>query len=199
MSNDAKRYEMDEMKPRFAQLADRHANGTAPQAIAVHQLFQTPAPLAAELVALLNLQPGSRVLEPSAGLGRILDALAPFQPSELVAVEMAAPCAAELFKRERPGVTIKQRDFLKTEPAAFGDFDAVAMNPPFTMRADIRHILHALRFLRTGGILAALCMDTPHREKALRPMAATWQQVPAGAFRSEGTNVPTVLLSIIKQ
>lgn len=196
MENDAKGYAMDAMRPRFECIADRHTNGTAPQAIAVHQLFQTPAPLAAELVALLNLQPGSRVLEPSAGLGRILDALAPFQPSEVVAVETAAPCAAELFKRE--GITLKQRDFLTVQPEELGTFDAVAMNPPFTMRADIRHILHALKFLRTGGTLAALCMDTPHREKALRHMAATWQQVPAGAFRAEGTNVPTVLLTITK-
>jgi hypothetical protein len=40
---------------------------------------------------------------------------------------------------------------------------------------------------------------TPERNRTiLRPMSYTWQKVPAGTFRSEGTNIPTILLSIIK-
>src|SRR4051812_21916652 len=111
MENDAAKYAMDEMRPRFERLAQRHENGTAPRAVAVYQLFQTPADLAAQLVSLLDLQPGARVLEPSAGLGRLLDAIKPHKPGEVVAVEMAADCARELFQQDRQGVTIKQRDF----------------------------------------------------------------------------------------
>ena len=70
------------------------------------------------------------------------------------------------------------------------------MNPPFHLRADIRHILHALKFLKPGGILAALCLDTPHREAALKPLSATWEKLPAGTFGKEGTHVATVLLTI---
>ncbi len=198
MANVARGYEMEEMRGRFARLAERHTNGTAPQAVAVHQLFQTPAALAADLVGLLGLSPGARVLEPSAGLGRILDALKPFAPAEVVAVEMAKECAGALFREEREGVTIKQRDFLTVSPAELGAFDAVAMNPPFTMRSDIRHILHALEFVKPGGRLAALCMDTPHREKALRGLASSWEKVPPGTFSKEGTGVGCVLLSIVR-
>jgi len=186
------------MRPRFAALASRHEDGTAPRAVSAFQLFQTPATLAARLVAALALAPGARVLEPSAGLGRILDALAPLQCGEVVAVETAAQCAAELFRQDRAGVTIKQRDFLGCTVADLGTFDAVAMNPPFHMRADIRHILHALAFVRPGGTLAALCFDTEHRRKALRSLAATWEEIPAGTFGKEGTSVPTVLLTIKK-
>lgn len=198
MESVARGYDLDEMRPRFAALASRHEDGTAPQAVAVHQLFQTPPDLARDLVSLLPSVAGMRVLEPSAGLGRLLDALAPFEPSEVVAVEIAPECAGTLFRQERERLTIKQRDFLKCTPSDLGNFDAVAMNPPFTMRSDIRHILHALTFLKPGGTLAALCMAGTQREKVLRPMSETWREVPAGAFRKEGTDIPTILLSIIK-
>ena len=178
--------------PRFQALKQRHENGTAPRAVSSFQLFQTPAPLAARMVELAGDRARLCVLEPSAGLGRILDALG--QPAELVAVEVAQQCADELRRRE--GLRVVQRDFLTVEPAELGQFDCIVMNPPFHMRADIRHILHALKFLLPGGVLVALCMDTQHREKALRPLAATWDQIPAGAFRESNTEVPTVMLSI---
>jgi SAM-dependent methyltransferase len=199
MENAATGYQMEEERGRFDRLRDRHTNGAAPVAIAAPQLFQTPPDLAARLADALAPAPGSRILEPSAGLGRLLDALTPYQPAEVVAVEIAAACAGELFRQEREGVTIRQRDFLATTPAELGTFDAVAMNPPFTMRSDLRHIRHALEFLRPGGRLAALCMDTPHRSAALEHIADTWQRIPAGAFRGEGTNVPTILLTITKK
>lgn len=196
MENDAHRAAMEEQAPRFAALAARHENGTAPRAVSAFQLFQTPPALATRLAALLPSRQGMRILEPSAGLGRLLDAIHNFEPAEVVAVEMAAECARELFTQDRAGVRLVQRDFLTVTPEELGAFDCVIMNPPFHMRADIRHVLHARQFLAPGGILAALVMDTSHREKALQPLASTWEKIPAGAFRSEGTSVPTVMLSI---
>jgi SAM-dependent methyltransferase len=197
MDNDDAGYALAELRPRFAALKGRHEAGTAPRAVSAFQLFQTPADLAARLVALLGLAGGERVLEPSAGLGRLLDALAPFRPREIVAVEVAPVCAGELFRQARPDVELRQRDFLAVKPADLGaPFDAVAMNPPFHLRDDVRHILHARTFLRPGGVLAAICLDTPHREAALRPLAATWARLPAGTFAAEGTRVATVLLTL---
>lgn len=219
---------MDAQRPRFDRLRDRHTNGAAPQAVAAWQLFQTPPQVAARLAALLPLKPGARCLEPSAGLGRLLDALAArraapesvplsahplngkgrgeasslpsFAPVEtaleITAVEIAADCARVLFEQNRPGVTLKQRDFLTCTPADLGTFDCVAMNPPFHLRADVQHILHARTFLRPGGRLVALCLDTHHREAALRPLASHWEKLPAGTFAKEGTHVPTVLLAL---
>lgn len=188
---------MSALRPRFARLADRHENGSAPRAVTAFQLFQTPAPLAARLVSLLGLAPGARVLEPSAGLGRLLAALAssPTPPASVVAVDVSASCTGELYRLRLPGVSILQRDFLTLSPDEIGTFDAVAMNPPFHMRADIRHIRHALTFLKPGGRCVALCLDTKERAAALRPIADTWEQLPAGIFRAEGTNVATVLAS----
>lgn len=194
MENDAAGYAMQEIKPRFDRMAGRHENGSAPRAVSSFNLFQTPKELAGRLVALVGDLDGKRVLEPSAGLGRLLDCL-PLN-CQAVAVEIAPQVAGELYKQNRPNVQILQRDFLTVEPFDAGLFDAVIMNPPFHMRADIRHIQHALTFLKKGGILAALCLDTPHRERALKPAAATWEKLDAGTFAKEGTRVPTVLLTI---
>ena len=189
LDNDAAGYRMAEAAPRFAALKE------GKRAVVAHQLFQTPVLLAAHLVAAAGVVPGSRVLEPSAGLGRLLDAL---PACSVVAVEIAPACAGELFRQERQGVRLLQRDFLTVEPEETGLFDFVVMNPPFTMRADIRHCAHALRFLKPGGTLAALCLDTDHRERAFRDRAATWEKIPAGAFKAEGTGVATVMFTIIK-
>jgi hypothetical protein len=116
LENDAAGFAMDEMRPGFERLKARRENGTAPRAVTAFQLFQTPPPIAAQLAALLGLAPGARVLEPSAGLGRILDALTPYGPAEVVAIETAPQCAGELFRQDRPGVSIKQRDFLTVTP-----------------------------------------------------------------------------------
>lgn len=195
MENDAARYAMEEMRPRFDRMRDRHENGTAPRAVSAFNLFQTPPDLAKRAASLLRVGARCRILEPSAGLGRLLDA-AKFLEPVVVAVELAPVLCAELYVQDRPGVTLKQGDFLEMDPSALGLFDAVLMNPPFHMRADIRHIQHALKFLRPGGQLVALCMDTHHRAAAFQSMADTWINIPAGEFKTEGTGVACVLMSI---
>ena len=198
MENDAAKFAMDDMRPRFDQMKNRKENGTAPRAIVAYQLFQTPKAIASRLVSMLNLKPGARVLEPSAGLGRLLDALGPCKPSEIVAVELTQQCAGELFKQDRSGVVIKQRDFLTMTTDDLGTFDAVVMNPPFHMRSDIRHIEHALKFLKPGGRLATICLDTHHRREAFEEMAEMWVDLNAGEFRESGTMVSTALIVIQK-
>jgi hypothetical protein len=44
--------------------------------------------------------------------------------------------------------------------------------------------------------LVALCLDTDHRREALRPLAATWEQLPGRLFKGEGTAVNVVMLTI---
>lgn len=203
MANAEFGYTLEDTRERFDKLKTRHEDGTAPQAIAVHQLFQTPPELAQRMAALLPQSPGLRILEPSAGLGRLLDAVKPLQPREVVAVECHASCMAELYRQEREGVKLIQRNFLTIDQTQcwnaeneVGEFDGVIMNPPFTMRSDIDHILHALKFLKRGGTLVALCMDTHHRETILKPLSSSWEKIPSGAFAKEGTSIACVMLTI---
>lgn len=196
MKNTQAGYDMDEKRGRFDAIRMRHGSGTAPRAVSSFQLFQTPPEIAQRMAAQLYLKRGARVLEPSAGLGRLLDVLD--SEVETVAVEKSPECAAELFRQNRPGMTLKQRDFLTLTVEEIGTFDAVIMNPPFHMRDDIRHIEHALGFIRPGGTLVALCMDTKHREERLKPIADRWEPLPCGTFSKEGTGIGVVLLKITK-
>lgn len=196
MENDAARYTQEEKASRFERMKGRHENGTAPKAVSAFQLFQTPPELAARMASNISL--GARLLEPSAGLGRLLDAVAPLACREIVAVEVDAALCGALYQQNRAGVVIKQRDFLTLTPEETGLFDFVIMNPPFHMRSDIVHIKHALQFLRTGGLLTALCLNTEHRQKAFRDVCSEWEEIPAGTFAKEGTRVETVLLTIRK-
>lgn len=209
LANDEKRATMDTLAPRFESLRDRHTNGTAPRAVSAFQLFQTPASLAARMVALAEPVPGLAWLEPSAGLGRILAPIMATDPEHVHANEIDTDLAGELFAAF-PDVSLSQRDFLevphtregggglllKPFPASPPFFDRVVMNPPFHMRADVRHVLHARGFLHTGGVLVGLCLAGRHREEAIRPLCDVWETIPAGAFRAEGTNVETVLFRI---
>lgn len=209
--NDAHAAFMAMHADRFDAYRTRHEDGTAPRAVSAFQLFQTPAALAARMVELADPRPGLDWLEPSAGLGRILRPILATSPGGATACEENAELAGELF-RTFPGVTLAQGDFLERQPTREGNcglllkpfangpvhFDRIVMNPPFHMRADIKHILHACQFLKAGSVLVALCMDTPHRHKALRHLSDTWESVPAGTFRAEGTNIATIILTIKK-
>lgn len=186
------------LRPRFDRLAQRHENGTAPRAVSAFNLFQTPRELAERMAVSVPIHSGSRILEPSAGLGRIIDAVLARGAREVVAVEVAPQIAAELYRIDRPKMRLIQRDFLTVTPAEIGYFDAVVMNPPFHMRADVRHILHALTFLKPGGKCAALCLDTHQRETALRHLAASWERLPESTFAKEGTHVRTVLATFTR-
>lgn len=184
---------------RFEAYRTRHEDGTAPRAVSAYQLFQTPRPLAARMAELADLSPGLRVLEPSAGLGRLLDEIQQHKPSDITACEVSPDLCRELYNLNAPNVRILQRDFLETTGTNYGlAFDRIVMNPPFHMRADIRHTRHALTFLRPGGVLVGLCMATHHRAAALQPLADHWEEIPAGAFRKEGTGVATYLFRIRK-
>ncbi len=193
MENDAIGYAMDGMRPRFATLAER--GDPAARAVSAWQLFQTPEPLAARLITLADIRPGHAVLEPSAGLGRLLDPLKSTHPAGcgVTACEIDPTLCGHLFDLF-PGVRLWQGDFLARE--ARPEFDRIVMNPPFHLRADITHVRHALAFLRPGGVLAGLCMGTRHREEALRPLADYWEPLPRGTFREAGTDVATVLFRI---
>lgn len=193
MENDAAGYSMDEQRGRFSTLKTRHEDGTAPRAVTAFNLFQTPKDIAEYIARLACVETGARVLEPSAGLGRLIDAVKGIA-GEIVAVEIAPQCAQELY--HRGDCILKQGDFLDMDQHRLGYFDAVLMNPPFHMRADIKHIMHARQFLRPGGVLVALCMATHHREDALRPLCSHWEVLPAQSFKTEGTKIDVVLLKM---
>jgi SAM-dependent methyltransferase len=192
----ARGQEMRQHADRFKMIKERKTNGTAPRVVVAHQLFQTPEPLAARLVSLLGDVRGLSVLEPSAGLGRLADALFDAGARDIQAVEINADCVAVL--NERPWLHVMHADFLAVTVGSLGYFDAVAMNPPFVRAIDIKHVQHALQFLKPGGRLAGICAGGPRQEREIQPLCDSWERLPPGAFTESGTEVATFLFSITK-
>ncbi len=173
------------------------------------QLFPTPPDLAARMVSLAGLAIGMRVLEPSAGTGRLLEALPGIvrfgqvrqTALQVVAVEVNPALAARLACTGLAG-TVRCADFLQCSAAAedLGLFDVVLMNPPFAQGADIEHISHALTMLKPGGRLVALCANGPRQNASLRPLVEArggdWEDLPADTFKEEGTGVRVALITL---
>jgi|GEM_PF-6547300 len=75
----------------------------------------------------------------------------------------------------------------------YSDPNPTAPRTEFFAYADIKHITHALTFLKPGGRLVALCANGPRQYAALQPLADQWTPLPAGSFKSQGTNVNVTL------
>ncbi len=165
------------------------------------QLFPTPAPLAAEIVEMAGIEAGMTVLEPSAGTGNLLQAIREATAGEAVrtAIEINTKLCEQL-KTQEPGADIHQADFLALTPETFGRFDRVVMNPPFANAEDIKHIEHALKFLKAGGKLVAICAGGPRQAERLdalaRQMGGTFENLPEGSFVASGTNVRAAVFAV---
>lgn len=191
-NHEAKAEEMAEERQRFDRLNHDDAK---PRAVSAFNLFQTPEPLAAQLAAMFKRF--GRVLEPSAGLGRLYRAVRAVDADcHVTLVEQAAECCGELYRMTLADENLKliQGDFLTKTPEALGLFDAVIMNPPFKMGTDVKHIEHARRFLAPGGRLVGLCADGPKQRAKLMPIASQWIELPPKSFASEGTGVNAAIV-----
>lgn len=177
------------------------------------QMFFTPPDLARRMVDVAKVQPGRRVLEPSAGAGNLVAAIINrgflgFEcGGKVVAVELNRGLANELIVRRNKTLyandanyDVQCLDFLECVPDQLGSFHAVVMNPPFANGQDVAHIIHAMKFLKAGGWLAAICADGVRQNDKLKPlikaMGGDWEPLPSGSFQASGTGVNTVLVSL---
>ncbi|WP_323012911.1 DUF4942 domain-containing protein [Devosia sp.] len=129
-----------------------------------------------------------RILEPSCGDGRILDMVTKYGHRSL-GIEYHAVRAAQA---QAKGHSVVLANFLECPPSP--DFDAVVMNPPFYGRHYVKHVRHALKFLRPGGTLVSILPATAHYDHG--DLEGEWRDLPVGSFAEAGTNVPTGLLRI---
>lgn len=170
--------------------------------VAVPQLFSTPPDIAKRAVELAGIVAGDRVLEPSAGTGALIDAMNPCpnhdRPAELEIVERNIDLCVALRRKPLPSwAHVHCGDFLDLSDADIGTFDKIVMNPPFENGADIKHVEHALTFLRPGGRLVAIVAGGPRQQRAFEERAWHWQELPSGTFA--GTGVRSILMAIDKE
>lgn len=170
------------------------------QVVSAPQLFITPPTLAARMVEAADIQPGMRILEPSAGTGNILAAI----PGDTcrIAVELNQTLANAT--RLHQLASVHCADFLQCN-GELGQFDRILMNPPFADGQDVDHVSHALGMLKPGGRLVAIMsagvtFRQDRRTAAFRALVesrgGTVDALPAGSFKVSGTEVSTVLVVI---
>lgn len=169
------------------------------------QYFPTPVDVVSAMLLAAGIRDGERVLEPSAGEGAIIEGICATTSggTVVVAIELDKERAAKVG-RLFPFVAILCGDFMEFAPSLvrkvvgkrLGHFDRILMNPPFTGGQDIRHILHARKFLAPRGRLVAICAGGERQKALLKPLALTWDELPAGSFSDAGTEARTVLLSM---
>lgn len=195
---------MKENAPRFLAYRERHLLGTAPKAITGFNLFQTPAVVAEKMAAVIRpyLRDGFRILEPSTGLGRLVD---PFKLDaenfrlQWEAVEERAECVRALRDGYKQLQKMREGDFLEVSQIDIGGaVDAVIMNPPFKQGRDIKHILHARSMLKPSGVLVALCYDGVKQNRDLRPLCDSWEVLPANSFKESGTGASVAMLTMTR-
>lgn len=169
--------------------------------------FPTPEVIGKRLVEMAEIEPHHDVLEPSAG-GM---ALAKLLPGKLVCVELEQKAFGALVKA---GYTTLHIDFLKMTPEMVDDetkqprrFDRIVMNPPFSKSADIRHVTHAMQFLKPGGrLVAIMAAGVEFRQtkayEAFRDLLyannGVVERLPEGSFKESGTMVNTVIVTMDK-
>jgi predicted RNA methylase len=162
------------------------------------QLFPTPPELAVRMVALAGIEAGDRVIEPSAGTGNLARAIRSAVPDAHLDLIEIDPELCSILKAS--GFEVSCRDFLAASmpvcPDSEDGHDCVLMNPPFSKGQDVVHILHALKFLKPGGRLVAICANGPRQQAELRPLATNWEELPEGTFAEQGTNVRAALMTV---
>ncbi|MBB2705924.1 MULTISPECIES: SAM-dependent methyltransferase [Rhizobium] len=164
--------------------------------------FDTPASLAKDIVGIAEILNGMAALEPSFGLGNIAIEMeragAKVHGFEIDTKRYASGAQRCAFLGGK-----QQADFLKSP--FFPDFDRVVMNPPFAGQADIRHVLHAHKFLKSGGLLVSIMSaGTLFRENEaarnfrifVKEHGGTLQPLPENSFKDSGTAVRTCVATM---
>lgn len=182
---------MQAERERMAALKERQT-----LVVSSFNLFPTPPEIADRMASLFD--EFGNVLEPSAGTGRLYEAVRRQDTLfNIDLIDISPECCAVLEQiREAMGdsASIERVDFLAVKPRP--GYDSIIMNPPFKNGADIKHILHASKFLRPGGRLVSLIANGPRQRARLEPIASEWIDLPDCSFKSEGTDVATAMIVI---
>lgn len=156
--------------------------------------FPTSAAVTEEAIDAADIQGGMDVLEPSAGMGHMADAIREQTGVEPEVVELSGE-RRELL--EAKGYNLVGSDFMEVSGK---QYDRIVMNPPFSKGRDIQHVQHAYSLLKPGGRLVAIMGEGAffQSNKAaenfrawLDGLGATSERLPEGSFMDPALPVNT--------
>lgn len=150
------------------------------------QYYATPAPVAEKIISGIHIKDGAKVLEPSCGDGRLMEAVRNSnQNADIFGIEIFRDRAKQA--REK-GFSVQEANFLEITPTP--EFDFVVMNPPFYGKHYQKHVEHAKKFLKPGGTLVTILPATAMYSHGY-VKGHGWRDLPVASFAESGTNVPT--------
>ncbi|MDI9276214.1 methyltransferase [Pantoea sp. EABMAA-21] len=169
------------------------------------EFFPTPPDVVRHVIHLADIRDGMKVLEPSAGQGAIAKAAHEAAADVMIDMYEIMPAnndALHALNLRLSGIG-DPTDFLTVEPTPV--YDRVVMNPPFGRQADIKHVTHALKFLKPDGLLVSVMASsvtfrsnklTSDFRQLIEQRGGHIEELPEGAFKSSGTMVNTVIVVI---
>lgn len=162
--------------------------GAVPDSVS-HQYYPTPESVAAMVADAADVQPGERCLEPSAGLGALVEACAPGGVWTLV--ELSKLRCAVLTQKQIG--TVHDADFMQWDTDQ--KFDVIAMNPPFSQGRWQAHTERAASMLAPGGRLVAVLPSSAIGKQVLGDgWVYDWSAPVANEF--DGTSVSVTVLTV---
>jgi hypothetical protein len=146
---------------------------------------------------LADLQDGDILLEPSAGHGAIINAMVTDAKLKGLIINELNPNA--IIVLEKQGFLPMKGDYLTLDVSGYNPTVAIA-NPPFSKQQDIDHVNKMLDDC-TRKVVSVMSASVKWRENKkavefrarVESLGGRFIDVPAGAFKSAGTNVATVI------
>ena len=179
----------------------------------------TPKEVINILIKKADIHPECSILEPSAGNGAILEALAldykQWHSFDVTAVELNddkfrhinGKLKNDLLARTFKSYQAFHSDFLKYNIPAGTGYDRVIAAPPFKDNIDLAHIKHMYNLLNEKGILVSLTTpywmtnNEEHQVKFRKWLADKKYSItmlPDMTFVEKGKTVPTAIIKIYK-
>ncbi|MDR0472345.1 MAG: class I SAM-dependent methyltransferase [Treponema sp.] len=168
------------------------------------QFFPTPPEVCKKICTFAEIDIYCDVLEPSAGQGNIAKEMLRYSPKSITVVE--------LDEKHTPYLEGKYthcfmgQDFLVWETKK--RFDRIVMNPPFSKKQDIKHIIRAFSLLKPSGILVAIlspspffCADKLSQDfrSFISEKGAVISDFEQGTFQDSGTSIRTKCIKVVNK
>lgn len=117
--------------------------------------FPTPDDLIDKMIDYAQLEDGLTLLEPSAGVGSILDRIVYHGFKLRMDAVEHWPSLEEILRLK--GYNSSCEDILATKTIQGNGWDRILMNPPFEKGQDLVHVRHCFdTYLKPGGILVSI-------------------------------------------
>lgn len=169
------------------------------------QLFETPEIIADKLVEMADIKENDKILEPSAGRGRIIKSIQKVYNGIIDYCEINHINRDYLNKIEN--IKFITHDFLDMSSESDFKYNKIIANTPFNKNQDIAHIFRMYDLLNVGGVLISIASkhwqncnnkkETYFREW-LKSVNAEITTIEEGEFKESGTLIGMNIIKITK-